>query len=315
MERGDSEEAWATMTSACRTRVQAALGPWRPRRRDLPSRSATAWQGALAFRKRVVAPGPLGVHEQRSLKGLKPMQWGSTRSPQELHHADGQPRKDLRTASAMAHQASPRNRFATRDLRHNGHGRLAHTWSDRWKGKVGVCGAPGRTWRALPKHKWNSRRVSGVSMTKPACAAVDNQAPHRRLRTCPVFEVDRQVNEVIGQIREGTGMGAAGQFVVPLAVEMPGWPVEVAIDVSSSPESWATSKRYGAANAKQSINLTRSEVAAGKLPEKILAAFDQTQINVCWALTCPAARDRLQRLRDAWPITHKAGGKSLSTVC
>lgn len=97
------------------------------------------------------------------------------------------------------------------------------------------------------------------------------------------FSVDRQVSEVIEQIRHGSGAGSHFECVLPLTTELPRWPAGRVLEVFDGPEPWGASHRYGvtpsASDAGVTIKLTRREVQTGKLAEKVLAQMSAEETS------------------------------------
>ncbi|WP_411379973.1 NEL-type E3 ubiquitin ligase domain-containing protein [Pseudomonas sp. MPB26] len=318
---GDSEEAWAHLTSVMQNvAYMAALGAVAAKAPPiLPSRFVNGMARVRSpFGKLRLWHPDLSVYKSSiSLKGLKPNALGQykvagkTYITLEGHSYE----KIFDPAIKQWRIKHPHEIDAYQPiLRHNGHGAWRHSLERplEWQRLALLRRTGPHMERFTDAQVEQIAEVSGVNDEALRALHVDNQAPSPAFaEVARLYEADRQVDEVIGQVREGARMGAPGQFMVPLAVELPGWPLEVGIEVLSSPESWATSKRYGAVNAKQSVSITRSEVAAGKLPEKILAALDETQANR--VLGPDAAQphvDRLQRLRDR--LADHAQGRSKS---
>lgn len=97
------------------------------------------------------------------------------------------------------------------------------------------------------------------------------------------FSVDRQVSEVIEQIRHGLGSGSHFDCVLPLTPELPRWPEGRVLEVFDGPEPWGASHRYGVtpltSDAGVTIKLTRREVQTGKLGEKVLAQMSADETS------------------------------------
>ena len=146
--------------------------------------------------------------------------------------------------------------------------------------------------------------ISGVGDDALRQMHIDHQPPPPLLaETIRSFKAEQQVSELIDRIRSGNDLGSAYEAVVPLALELPNWPVEEVLEVFEGPEPWGASQRYGSASAmnsmKPTIKITRSEVRAGKLPERVLLALDEPQINqLLGARSAQPGADRVQMFRD-----------------
>lgn len=70
-------------------------------------------------------------------------------------------------------------------------------------------------------------------------------------------------------------------FLPPFMTELPRWPEHMGIEVFHGPEHWGRSITYGnlEPSAGHSIKLTRAEVKAGKLPERVLKSLSETEIR------------------------------------
>lgn len=147
--------------------------------------------------------------------------------------------------------------------------------------------------------------ASGVSDDALRQMHIDLQPPPPQLaETIRSFKADQQVQQLIDQIRNGGDLGSAGEAVVPLAVGLPDWPVEEVLEVFEGPEPRGASQRFGSAsasnNVKPTIKITRAEVQAGKLPERILGALDEPQITrLLGARSAQQDANRVQMFRDS----------------
>ncbi|MBD9586371.1 leucine-rich repeat domain-containing protein [Pseudomonas sp. PDM03] len=146
--------------------------------------------------------------------------------------------------------------------------------------------------------------VSGVSDDGLRQMHIDHQPPPPRLaESIAAFSADRQVDEFILDLRRGTRLNATSEVTVPLALELPNWPVEEVVEVFEGTEYWGTSRRYAAQAGEHStrptIKITQAEVRAGKLPEIVLTALDEPQkIQLLGAHGAGPGADRVQMFRD-----------------
>ncbi|MDQ0740131.1 NEL-type E3 ubiquitin ligase domain-containing protein [Pseudomonas sp. W4I3] len=126
--------------------------------------------------------------------------------------------------------------------------------------------------------------VSGVEDDVLRKVHVDGlPVPAALADTLEQFSLDRQVGEVIARVRRGSVADSRFECMLPLTVELPLWPVGRVLEVFEGPERWGASQRYGVTSstteASVSIKLTRSEVQAGKLGEKVLSQMSADEIT------------------------------------
>lgn len=146
--------------------------------------------------------------------------------------------------------------------------------------------------------------VSGVNDDHLRGLHTDHQPPPPVLaETVRLFELDRQTDEVIRDIRQGACREGLCQFMVPLTLELPNWPVDEVLEVFSGPEPWGASQRFSAADAadtaRPTIKITRAEVDAGKMPERVLENLDDGQIaRLLGSENQQPDADRVQVFRD-----------------
>ncbi|WP_395607783.1 NEL-type E3 ubiquitin ligase domain-containing protein [Pseudomonas sp. B22129] len=319
---GDSEEAWAHLTSVMQNvAFMAVLGAAASKAPPIvPSAFVNGMTRVrLPFGKlRLWHPDLATYKSNISLKGLKPNALGQYETAgKTCITLDGDTYETTFDPALKQWRIKhPYDRDAFEPvLQHNGSGAWHHRLERplQWQRLALLRRVGPHMERFTDAQVERIAQVSGFSDEALRALHVDNEAaPPEFAQAARLFEVDRQVDEVIGQVRAGTPMEEPGQFVVPLAVEMPGWPVEVEIEVLSSPESWATSKRYGAGTAKRPIKITRSEVAAGKLPEKILAGLDETQTTrLLGPESTQTNADRMQLFRERLADYAQSRKKSL----
>ena len=145
--------------------------------------------------------------------------------------------------------------------------------------------------------------VSGVSDDALRQMHLDNLPPPPRLaEALAAFRADQQINELIVGLRTGTRLNSASDFVVPLVLDLPNWPIEEVLEVFEGSEHWGASQRYSSAAGQHStrptIKLTRSEIRAGKLPEVVVSALDAEQkVQLLGARSAQRGADPVQMLR------------------
>lgn len=124
--------------------------------------------------------------------------------------------------------------------------------------------------------------ISGVDDNALRKMHVDSQPlPSALSDALRQFQTDRQVNELIELVRQGQPVSDNGyRFTLPLTVKMPRWPQGRVIEVFDPANPSGTSTRYGQASvpAKPAIRISQAQLAAGKLPEQVLASLDEQEI-------------------------------------
>lgn len=128
----------------------------------------------------------------------------------------------------------------------------------------------------------NIADISGVNDDTLRKIHTDNQRlPSVLSDTLRQFQIDRQLNETIEQIRLDQPVpDSRYNDVLPQVIKMPGWPQGRVIDVFDNASLSGASSRYGEASTpvKPGIRISREDVSAGKLPERVLAALDEDEI-------------------------------------
>jgi Leucine-rich repeat (LRR) protein len=123
--------------------------------------------------------------------------------------------------------------------------------------------------------------ISGVDDAALRKLHVDNQPmPSLLSDTLRQFRIDRQVNEMIEQVRQGLPMpDERYRHVLPEVVSLPRWPRGRVIEVYDASLTGSPS-RYGQASTpgKPAIRVSHRDVSAGGLPERILATLDEQEI-------------------------------------
>ncbi|KQV17875.1 hypothetical protein ASC74_02985 [Pseudomonas sp. Root329] len=124
--------------------------------------------------------------------------------------------------------------------------------------------------------------ISGVNDDALRKIHTDNlRLPSALSDTLRQFQIDRQLNEMIERIRLDQPVpDSRYNAILPHVINMPRWPQGRVIDVFDKARLNGASSRYGEASTsvKPSIRISREEVSAGKLPERVLAALDEEEI-------------------------------------
>lgn len=89
---------------------------------------------------------------------------------------------------------------------------------------------------------------------------------------------EREAGRLIEAVRRGHALYAHQRHVLEALVALPQWPGDHLLEVFDGPEQWGSSVTYGRApaDAPLTLYLTRADLQAGQLSEKILAQLDDT---------------------------------------
>ncbi len=129
------------------------------------------------------------------------------------------------------------------------------------------------------------RKIAHISGTDDAALRkmyMDNlPMPSALSDTLRQFQVDRLLNEMIEQTRLGLPVpDNRYNYALPQVVNMPRWPRGRVIEVFDNGDPAGPSFRYGRAShpPKPVISISRAQVSAAKLPNRILEALDEDEI-------------------------------------
>lgn len=116
------------------------------------------------------------------------------------------------------------------------------------------------------------------------------------------FQVDQQVDTLIGRIREQVPIPAADSYPAPLLVNLPGWPADVGVRLMAEAAP-GTLYEAVAGETTEAVTITREELEAGRLAERVVAQLDTSRLEQLFgdsvANNAPARTDVLsQRLAD-----------------
>ncbi|MGY2261524.1 dermonecrotic toxin domain-containing protein [Pseudomonas sp. SDO55104_S430] len=83
------------------------------------------------------------------------------------------------------------------------------------------------------------------------------------------------------KISQGSAKGQLSGYIAPLAVELPGWPKNKAIEVFTEDDLAGPSIRYGNQDAatKDVLKVTRQDLLEGRVPERIVAFLSEAEIK------------------------------------
>ncbi|MBN2974641.1 dermonecrotic toxin domain-containing protein [Pseudomonas lactucae] len=114
------------------------------------------------------------------------------------------------------------------------------------------------------------------------------------------FELRRAVEGFGDLVRKGTPTGETDDWTAQSLTELPGWPVERAIEVFDAADLSGASMKYGdrEAGAAQTLRISRQAVQAGQLPEQIVGYLSEGELEGLLGAPLPAAPAREQALRN-----------------
>lgn len=148
--------------------------------------------------------------------------------------------------------------------------------------------------------------VSGVSDNALRKMHVDLAVPPPELTDAMrLFRADREVGQVIEQLRGTRPIDEAYLYALPLMTEMPYWPRDRMVEAFEGPQLSGASVMYGAGRlprgtvAKAPIRLTRSQILNGELTTRIVAGLDESEFPQLFrGRGAPAPADRAQQLGE-----------------
>lgn len=114
------------------------------------------------------------------------------------------------------------------------------------------------------------------------------------------FELRRAVDGFGDLVRKGAPTGETDDWTAQSLTELPGWPVERAIEVFDAADLSGASMKYGdcEAGAAQTLRISRQAVQAGRLPEQIVGYLSEMELEGLLGAPLPAAPARVQALRN-----------------
>lgn len=147
--------------------------------------------------------------------------------------------------------------------------------------------------------------ISGVSDNALRKMHMDNTLPPPELKDAMrLFDADLDVGRVIEQVASGQSIDGRYLHALPLVTELPHWPSGRVLKMFDGPELFGPSVKYGVERLapgikiKAPIRITRADVLGGKLPARILAALDESEITRLLGAEPARVRDtRVQEFR------------------
>ncbi|WP_082224319.1 NEL-type E3 ubiquitin ligase domain-containing protein [Pseudomonas trivialis] len=96
--------------------------------------------------------------------------------------------------------------------------------------------------------------------------------------TLEQFQAGQDVDELIAQIRRGTGLDSRYEYAVPLIVELPGWPAGRVLEIFDDAGLAGPSQRYGSplspTDTRVTFKVSRDQLRQGKLVQSVLAGLN-----------------------------------------
>lgn len=126
------------------------------------------------------------------------------------------------------------------------------------------------------------RHVSGIDEDVLRLLHVESEpVPAILLDTIRQFRAYDSAMQVAQGIGEGALSDALCSYAAALAVELPGWPSGKAIEAFAGTELSGASVKYGDVNAApvDTLQVRRTELMTGKLPERIVGFLTETQMD------------------------------------
>lgn len=126
------------------------------------------------------------------------------------------------------------------------------------------------------------QRVSGVDESLLRRLHVEHETPPALLRdTLTRFNTYADAEGFAQHIEANKIPDALVGFVPEVMVELPNWPESRAVEVFEAADRSGASLKHGSATASEpmTIKVSRSELAAGKLPERVIESLDETEVR------------------------------------
>lgn len=294
-EDGDSDEAWSHLESvAMNVAFMAALGVAGAVANKAPTIQVSRWVDGLV-------PVKLPNGEARLWKpDLTPYRSTLTLDPQASSNALGQYEiggkicikleghvyeKTFDSEAQQWRIKHPSNPDAYQPLmQHNGRGAWRHSLERplEWDRRTLLRRMGQETESFTDQELERIADVSGIDDDVLRKMHVDNLPTPPLLRDAlRQFKVDRQVNDLIRQVRSDQPINDDYTHLLPFVSELPGWPPGRALEVFDGTPELGPSTRYGVQDgpAADTIELSRGEVTGAGFPERILAGLNEQEIT------------------------------------
>ncbi|ROM57796.1 hypothetical protein BK648_03240 [Pseudomonas poae] len=140
------------------------------------------------------------------------------------------------------------------------------------------------------------QRISGVEPGVLRATRVEKRPPPALLvDSLKRFELNQQAQRLPERIRSGAAADEHTYWSPHMACELPGWPADRAIDVYENPDLNGTPSRFGETTAPQVLAISRQDLNAGQLPQRLVEFLDKPQLE---SLLGTPADDPVNALRQ-----------------
>ncbi len=155
-----------------------------------------------------------------------------------------------------------------------------------------------------------ARAISATESGTLRAVHVDNSAPPPLLMdSLKRLSINDEVQRLPERLRAGEAVDQDTYWSPHMAIELPGWPTEQAIDVYEDASLSGSHQRYGTPDARQVLAISRMALNEGKLAERLVDSLDERHVRALLP-TVPAARTaRIRALRghlaDQLAVRHR----------
>ncbi|WP_347901596.1 DUF6543 domain-containing protein [Pseudomonas purpurea] len=239
-------------------------------------------------------------------EGSKPdalgLHWQQDKTYLPLNNTHYEVRLDPeRNTGAITHPTRA-NAFSP-SLKHNGAGGWVHELEKplEWQGPK-LMRRIGHSVDAFSDAQLGQiRRVSALDENLLRTMYVDNLRPAASLAdTIKRFNLHETLEDLIPKMRAGKPL-EPGTYPVSFVTEQPRWPVSLYLKVYEGPTLSASFTEYGAGRTPNArgVELTRTEINNGALPDRVLEQLNEAQVHQLLGEGISTRKEvRLQALRD-----------------
>ncbi|NVZ18269.1 NEL-type E3 ubiquitin ligase domain-containing protein [Pseudomonas costantinii] len=122
------------------------------------------------------------------------------------------------------------------------------------------------------------RTLSGTEHAVLRAMHADNTPPPPLLTdSLKRFRLNEEARQLPERIRTGKPADEHTYWSAQMATELPGWPQDLAIRIYEGPATHGDSLLYGANEPTRTLHITRQDLNAGKLPERLLEVLDEAE--------------------------------------
>ncbi|MGB3122356.1 MAG: DUF6543 domain-containing protein [Pseudomonas sp.] len=186
-------------------------------------------------------------------------------------------------------------------LRHNGQGAWTHEAEDprAWDGAhlLRRLGPPAAGLQDSVLEQ--ARAASATDLGALRALHADNSpAPALLLDALKRARLNQEARRLPERIRAGEPADEDTHWSPAMAVELPGWPAHQGIDVYAGDSLTGPPIRYGSADATQVLVINEQALNLGKLPERLVDAADEAQLQALLGDVPVDRAARVQALRN-----------------